>query len=136
MLCLLLCLGSLSALAQQPNTVSGTVKDDAGVAMTSVTVSVKNGKPATVTDAYGKFTLKNVKPGAMLVFSSIGFSTIETKATTEDVNIVLKTANSSMNEVIVTALGIKREAKSLGYSDQKVSGNDVMKPTRQILHWV
>lgn len=124
--CLLLCLWGTFALAQQTHTVSGTVKDDKGQPVPGVSIAIKNGKVAAITDANGRFTMKSVPAGATLVFSSVGYAPSEVQASTSDMTVALAPgASSSLTDVVVTGLGIKREAKSIGYSAQKITGTDL-----------
>jgi len=120
---LLLCLTQVHA---QNRTVTGTVtaKDD-GLPIPGVSVKVKGTSSGTQTNASGKFSL-SVPPGAVLSFSFIGYNTQDvTVGTKGTIDVVLLSANSQLNEVVVTALGISRQAISLGYSTSKVSGKDV-----------
>jgi TonB-linked SusC/RagA family outer membrane protein len=120
---LLLCLTQVHA---QNRTVTGTVtaKDD-GLPIPGVSVKIKGTSSGTQTNAAGKFSL-NVPSGAVLTFSFIGYNTQElTTGTKSSFDVVLLSANSQLNEVVVTALGIQRQAISLGYSTSKVSGKDI-----------
>jgi TonB-linked SusC/RagA family outer membrane protein len=120
---LLLCLTQVYA---QNRTVTGTVtaKDD-GLPIPGVSVKVKGTSSGTQTNAAGKFSL-SVPSGAVLTFSFIGYHTQEvTVGTKSSFDIVLLSANSQLNEVVVTALGVTRQAISLGYSTAKVSGKDI-----------
>ncbi|MDH7461216.1 SusC/RagA family TonB-linked outer membrane protein [Chitinophagaceae bacterium 26-R-25] len=126
--CLLLCLWCTFALAQQTQTVSGTVKDDKGQPVPGVSVALKNGKVAAITDANGRFTMKSVPAGATLVFTSVGFAASEVKASNSDMTVgLIPGASSNLTDVVVTGLGIKREAKSIGYSAQKITGGDIVR---------
>ncbi|GAA3971922.1 SusC/RagA family TonB-linked outer membrane protein [Mucilaginibacter dorajii] len=110
----------------QNRTVTGTVtaKDD-GLPIPGVSVKIKGTSSGTQTNAAGKFSL-SVPSGAVLTFSFIGYNTYEvTVGTKSNIDVVLQSANSQLNEVVVTALGIQRQAISLGYSTAKVSGKDV-----------
>jgi len=120
---LLLCLTQVYA---QNRTVTGTVtaKDD-GLPIPGVSVKVKGTSSGTQTNAAGKFSL-SVPSGAVLTFSFIGYNTQEvTVGTKTSFDVVLLSANSQLNEVVVTALGISRQAISLGYSTAKVSGKEL-----------
>ncbi len=89
----------------------------------SATVSIKNSKRSTSTDAAGVFKLE-AAPDAILIISSIGFISREVKAA-DAASVSLTTDTKNMNEVVVTALGIRRAEKSLGYAAQSVSENAV-----------
>lgn len=111
---------TMTAYAQ--TTVTGTVTEKSGQTMPGVSVTEKGTGSGTTTDVDGKYSLK-VKPGAVLTFSFIGYKTVElTVASETTLNVVLEVNETSLNEVVVTALGIKREKKSLGYAVQEVKG--------------
>lgn len=116
----LLAFGGLSALAQQ---VSGTVYDTAKPEpMVGATVLVQSKNEATITDADGKFTIK-AKEGDVLLVQFMGYVDQKItvgKAATYDV--VMRPDSEQLSEVIVTALGLKREKRSLGYAATDVSG--------------
>lgn len=115
-----------SAYAQSRKQVTGAVKDANGP-MIGVTVAVKGTTTATVTDLQGHYSI-NVAGVAnpVLEFSYMGYQAQEIAVgarTTIDVNLVEET--KKIDEVIVTALGITRQEKSLGYAVSKVSGDDI-----------
>lgn len=110
----LLLLFSLHAKAQHL-TVSGQVVDEQQVPVIGASVSIKNSSTGTITDIDGGFTLQ-APVNAVIQFSFIGYETVEVKATAEPMRIVLKENTQMVEEVVVTALGIKREKKALAYS--------------------
>ncbi len=117
---LLLTLMTVTAYAQ--STVSGTVKDTQGNPIPAVSILVKGTTQGVSSDANGRFSIA-ATAGNVLVFRYIGFTTQEvTVGTTTTINVVLQDENTSLNEVVVTALGIRREKKSLGYAVQEVKG--------------
>ena len=100
----------------QERAVSGIVTDNAGMPLPGVSVLLKGTKSGTQTDFDGKFTIK-VSSSQVLVFSYIGMKTQEIAATSSVVNVKLADAGAQELEgVVVTAFGIKREKKSLGYA--------------------
>ena len=106
-----------SVFAQQ-RTLSGTVTAATdGLSMPGVTVMVKEaGNVGTVTDESGKYTIRVPEDAENLVFSFIGMETMTVKIGTSNVlNVILETSTESLEEVVVTALGIKREVKAFGY---------------------
>ncbi|MFN8274326.1 MAG: SusC/RagA family TonB-linked outer membrane protein [Flavobacteriaceae bacterium] len=107
----------------QDNVVTGTVTDQAGLPLPGVNVSVKGTSTGTQTDIDGNFKI-NAKQGDKLVFAFLGMKTQELAASSK---MKIKMADSSveLEGVVVTALGIKKEKKSLGYSSQKVDGSVV-----------
>ncbi|HEY9048976.1 MAG TPA: SusC/RagA family TonB-linked outer membrane protein [Ohtaekwangia sp.] len=128
---LLLCpiaiiLAAQFAFAQIP--VKGKVTDETGVALPGVNVVVLNTTTGTVTDADGKYELSVNNGSAVLVFSFIGYSTtrvpVENRAV---VDVVLNTDVKSLEEVVITALGVEREKRELTYSTQAVKGDELMK---------
>jgi len=107
----------------QTRTVSGTITDANGLPVPGATVAVKGVKGGTSTDANGKFTI-HISGNAQLIVSGIGFETQEFKVgDSPNVMIVLKQGNSSLSEVVVTALGIRRDKRLLTYSTQEVGGD-------------
>lgn len=106
--------------------IVGTVKDASGAPMIGVTATIKGTTKGTTTDTYGAFTL-NVKNGSQLLFSYIGYQEKEvlvSKSTTA-LNIVLNEDVTALDEVVVTALGIKRKTKALSYNVAEISSSDV-----------
>jgi TonB-linked SusC/RagA family outer membrane protein len=122
-LVVLLCLATAPTVAQ---TVSGRVTNSAdGSALPGVSVLVKGTTAGTTTDTDGRFTLNvpDVANGT-LVFSFIGFASQEVPLSNRtNVDITLQEDVTQLGEVVVTALGIEREKKALGYSVQEVSGD-------------
>ncbi len=109
---------------QQQPAVKGTVTDTKGIPMPGVTVVIKGTTTGTTTGFDGEFTLGNVPGNATLVFSFVGMKPQEiTVAGKTSFNVVLEELIFGVDEVVVTALGIKREEKALGYSVQAVSGD-------------
>ena len=105
--------------------VSGVVSDaTSGEPLPGVAVSQKGTNNATLTDFDGKFSIK-AENGAVLVFSSMGMETKEVAVTSDFMQVSLMSSSSQLDEVVVTALGISREKKSLGYATQEVDGAEV-----------
>jgi TonB-linked SusC/RagA family outer membrane protein len=128
LLSLLLCaVFLLTNVAQaQDRRVTGRVvsgKDQQ--AIPGVNILIKNTQVGTTTDANGNFSL-NTPPNATLVISAIGFTGREiTIGNQSQVNVTLQEGEQNLNEVIVTALGIKKEAKRLGYATAIVTPEQV-----------
>lgn len=96
--------------------VSGKVSDENGNPVSGASVVDKATKVGTTTDAQGNFKL-TARRGATLVISYVGFDSREILANTSDFQgIQLKGANQALSEVVVTAQGIRREKKALGYA--------------------
>ncbi len=109
------------ALAQRNVTGKVTSKKNAA-ALPGVTVLVKGTNKATQTDPNGNFALSDVSNDATLVFSAIGYATLERKAS-GNMDIELDEATRELSEVVVTALGIRRDKKALGYAVSSVDPN-------------
>jgi len=121
---LLLSLLTMSTYAQK--TVTGTVKDAGGEPLPAVSVMVKGTKMGTNTDAAGRFSI-SAPENAVLIFRYVGFKLQETAVGTSGVlNVVLLEDKNDLSEVVVTALGIQREKKSLGYAVQEVKGTTLV----------
>lgn len=105
-------------------TVTGTVTDEHGEPVIGATVTVKGRKTATVTDVDGRFTIK-VPQGATLVVSYIGYEDREVTPTGQQTNITIHPSEKQLDEVVVTALGIRRSEKALSYNVQKVGGEQL-----------
>jgi len=119
----------LSFAYAQTKTISGTVTSaDNGSALPGVTVQVKGTTNGTVTDFNGKYSL-NVKSSAKtLIFSFVGMKTQEVAIDGRTtINVVMKSSALSLKQVVVTALGISRQKRALGYSVTKVSSAEISK---------
>ena len=114
------------AVAQQNQSCSGLVVDNTGEPIVGATVQVKDTKNATVTDVDGHFALSGVKSGSVVVVSYVGYATKEVTYAGQALNVVLEEDNATLNEVVVTALGIQREKKALGYAMQEVKGDVIL----------
>ncbi len=113
----------LGTLAQ-PGTVSGKVSSVSGEALPGVNILLKGTSVGTTTNGEGVYQLSSVPSGAVLIFSAIGFVSQEVSAGNQNVlNITLLEDTKLLSEVVVTALGIKREEKSLGFAAQTVDEN-------------
>jgi TonB-linked SusC/RagA family outer membrane protein len=120
------CLGLLSAGAQQ-KTITGIVTGaEDGLPVIGCTVQLKGTASGTTTDVNGKYTLTAAQNATTIVFSFIGMKKQEVEIGTRSViNIVLESDLLGLDEVVVTAIGISREKKSLGYAVQDVSGDKI-----------
>ena len=107
--------------------VSGKVTDADGNALVGVSITIKGTNRGTSTNSRGEFTIEANK-GDVLVVSYIGFDPRQfTIGDERNVQIALTVTNQQMSEVVVTALGIRKEAKRLGYSVTKVAGEEFTK---------
>jgi TonB-linked SusC/RagA family outer membrane protein len=112
----------------QERTVSGIVSDNAGMPLPGVSVLVKGTKSGTQTDFDGKYSIKATS-SQVLIFSYVGMITQEVKAGNASISIKLQSDAQQLNEVVVTALGVKREKKSLGYATQELKASDLKSGT-------
>ncbi len=109
-----------AAWAQQK--ISGRVTDDKGNPVPVATIQIMGTANGTTADAEGHFTI-TATPGQTLEVTSIGFIKKEVKVPESgSLDITLQSNTNTLNEMVVTALGIKREKRAIGYSAQVVSG--------------
>ena len=128
-----LLLAGFQGVAQQI-TVSGVVKDAEGP-LPGVSILEKGTSQGTATDSDGKFTLAVTSESSVLIFSFIGYKTQEVAVNGRTVvDIVMEQDVTALSEVVVTALGVQKEVKSLGYSVQSVKGESVTKGARTQHH--
>lgn len=114
----------LETKAQQ-KVVSGKVTDEDGEALTGVSVRLKGSSSGTSTDINGNYTLNLSTSTGVLEFSYIGFETQNvTLSSGNTYNVTLLASTESLSDVVVTALGITREKRSLVYSSAEVKGSD------------
>ncbi len=113
----------------QTRQLSGSVTDGSNKPVEGATVKVKNSKTAIITSGEGKFLLAVPAGKVVLQLTSIGFESkeIEVSATENEVAVSMTVAAGSLGEVVVTALGIRRDKKALTYASQLVTGDDLRK---------
>ncbi len=112
------------AVAPDDQVITGTVEDATGP-MIGATVKVVGTGNGAVTDLDGHFKL-NCKPGDMLEVSYVGYTTIQVKAQ-QGMKIMMEEDKTVLSEVVVTALGIQRDRKALGYGVAEVKGEELTK---------
>lgn len=111
----------------QNMTVNGSVKDANGEPVIGATIMVKgDNTKGTVTDIDGNFTLQGVKKGSVVRVSSLGLVSQDVTLNGPSVNVTLQDDSKVIDEVVVTALGIKRERKALGYAIQDMKGDAII----------
>ena len=117
----------LSAVAQN-RSITGVVADAENKGVVSATIKVKGVSISTITDFDGKFTVSVPAGKATLLVSSVGFisKSVDVAVNANSVTIVLATSTQELGEVVVTALGIKKQKKSLGYSVQEIKGQSLV----------
>ncbi len=125
---IILSTNKLDVVAQNPSfPLKGVVKDVKGEPLIGVNVKVKGAGKGTITDFDGKFILQVVK-GDILEISYVGYVSQSIKISdSKALDIVLTEDTKVLNEVVVTALGLKRETKSLTYNVQQVSSDEITK---------
>nr|HPH20423.1 TonB-dependent receptor plug domain-containing protein [Haliscomenobacter sp.] len=127
-ICLILVLGLFVTGAFAQGTVKGTVtsKTD-GLPLPGVNILVKGRTVGTVTEVDGRFSLQ-VSPGETLTLSYTGFATQEVQVTNQtELNIVLVEDVLTMQEAVITALGISKESRKLGYAVSTINGDQLNK---------
>ncbi len=120
----------ITALFAQTKVITGTVTSavQGEGAIPGVTVQVKGTTVGTVTDINGKYSLPVPQNATTLIFTYIGMKKQEVEISgRSEVNAVLESDILGLDEVVVTALGISREKKALGYSVQDVTGDEIAK---------
>ena len=117
---------SISFLTYSQSTVNGTVVDDQNIPLPGATILVVETGDGVITDFDGNFSLETTSSVTLQV-SFVGFTTQLIEAAPGDsLRVELKPSNA-LDEVVITALGIKREEKALGYSVQGIKGSEVAK---------
>ena len=122
------CAGYRSALLRAgggTGTLEGLIKDDSGPLL-GATVIVKNTTRGTTTDMDGKFHLEGLQPGDVLQVTYVGYDPYEVTYTGQTtLDILMTTTANQLNAVVVTAMGIERQSKTLSYAAETVGGDDV-----------
>ncbi|MEI7830064.1 MAG: SusC/RagA family TonB-linked outer membrane protein [Prolixibacteraceae bacterium] len=128
LLSLVLFLGMQVVLAQTRDVTGVVASADDGTTIPGASLVVKGSTLGTITDMSGRFTLKVPNSAKTLIVSFVGMATQEVSLTAaNNYKISLKSEAISVDEVIVTALGISKGKKSLGYSVQDVKGDEIVK---------
>ncbi|MDI9258055.1 SusC/RagA family TonB-linked outer membrane protein [Flavobacterium sedimenticola] len=112
----------------QERVVNGVVKDGSGLPIPGVNVLVKGTNTGTQTDFDGKYSIK-ASSTQVLVFTFIGMKTQEVVASTTQLNVTLKDDAVELEGVVVTAMGIKREKKALGYAAATIGSEQITSVT-------
>lgn len=113
------------SVVAQTSKCSGIVLDASGLPIIGASVLVKGTTNGTVTNVDGKFNISNVKKGSMLQISYIGYKTKEVKYNGTSLKIILEEDSKVLGEVVVTALGLSKQARSVGYATTKVSTQEI-----------
>jgi len=115
---------SITFLFAQDLTVSGTISDADGNVLPGVSIQVKGTDTGTSSDFDGNYQI-NASQGDVLVFSFLGFKDLEVSVTGAKLNITLEEDATELDEVVVTAFGIKKSSKELGYSVTQIKTGDL-----------
>ncbi|MEO5790148.1 MAG: SusC/RagA family TonB-linked outer membrane protein [Gelidibacter sp.] len=118
----------------QDKTISGTISDGSGLPLPGVNIIVKGTSTGTQSDFDGKYSIE-AKIGDILSFTYVGLKPQEiTVGSSNLINVTMKEDAAMLDEVIITALGVSREKKSLGYSVQDLGGEEInkTKPTNAL----
>lgn len=120
---ILLCLviGISTVVAQNTKVAGSVISADDGLPVIGASIVVKGTMVGTVTDYDGNFTLEVPSNGKVLIVSYVGMLTQEVPVS-PNVRVVLKSDTQNLDEVVVTAMGISKEKKALGYAVQDVKG--------------
>lgn len=106
--------------------IKGTVTDAKGMPLPGVSVKLKGGTAGASTNGEGKYTISIPDGNGTLIFTFMGFVAQEVAVNGRTaIDVVMKEQSQDLSEVVVTALGIKREKKSLAYSVTEVNGGDL-----------
>jgi TonB-linked SusC/RagA family outer membrane protein len=115
---------AVQAIAQR--TVSGTVTDEKGAPLPNVSVMVRGTTTGTITNANGNYSLTVPATGKALVFSAVDMSPVEKAlGSLSQINATLKREDKTMSEVVVTAFGIKKDKKTLGYGVTQITAEQL-----------
>ena len=125
---LLNCLFAGSSVFAQTRTVIGKITGPEGIGLAGVTVQEKGTSNMTTTDAAGTYAIRLSQPNGVLVFTTVGYTPQEMQVGKDNnLSVQLLPSNKQLDEVVVTALGIKKEARKIGYAVQEVKGEDLTK---------
>ena len=113
-----------SGWAQQK--ITGAVTDNTGNPAIGVSVTVLNSQDGTLTDAMGQYSITLYEGQSKLVFSSFGFQTQTVDVSGKSIlNVTLNASEIQLEEVVITALGVSREERALGYAVQGLKSKDI-----------
>ncbi len=112
-------IGIFTAFAQSYKIQGKVIDADSKSPLSGVSITIKNSNTGTITDANGNFSLNAPKDSKILV-SFVGYNGVEINSSQKNVTIQLNSVTQHLNEIVVTATGIKKEAKRLGYAIQTI----------------
>ena len=110
----------------QERSITGTVTGEGGEPIPGVNILVKGTTQGTITDIEGQYRLSVPEAAETMVYSFVGYQTKEVPiANQSTIDVQLMVDDTQLNEVVVTALGVERESKALGYAVQEVEGSSI-----------
>lgn len=128
LLIMLVSIWSLTGTAQEKRVISGVVRDSAGKALPGVSITEKGSAAATVTDMNGTYRIPVSSAKPVLIITSIGFERKEVEVGSQNtLDVSLAGDVTSLEGVVVTSLGIKRQQKSLGYAVSTIKAEELTK---------
>jgi len=111
---------------QMSHKITGIVTDTSGATLPGVSIVVKGTTNGTITDVNGKYTFSDISENSILLFLFVGMESQEINTgTLTQINVIMAESAIGLEEVVVTALGLKREKKALGYSVGEVKGEEL-----------
>jgi TonB-linked SusC/RagA family outer membrane protein len=117
----------------QTKTVSGTILDDTGLPLPGASVLVKGTSTGTSSDFDGNYSIE-ANQGATLVFSFVGYVTKEVRVgASNTINLIMEEDAQSLDEVVITTLGINRSEKALGFATQSIKAEELTKTNQSDL---
>ncbi|OAB76094.1 SusC/RagA family TonB-linked outer membrane protein [Cochleicola gelatinilyticus] len=124
LLLVVLCLTLVQTAFAQEKAITGTVTDNSGIPLLGVNIIVKGTSNGTQTDFDGNYSI-TASVGETLAYSYIGYSSQEAVVGASNVMDITLEEGEALNEVVITALGVSREKKSLGYATQQVDSEEL-----------
>ena len=116
------------AVISVDKSISGKVTDENGMGLPGVSIVSKGSTTGTLSDSEGNYSITIADNATTLIFSYVGYLTQEISVgASTSINLSLKPDVRNLSEVVVTALGIKKETKRLGYAVQEIKGSDMDK---------
>ena len=112
---------------QQTDKCIGNVKDATGEPIIGASIMVKGTNNGTISSMDGDFTLANVTKGSTILISFIGYKPVEIKWNGQPLYVTMQDDSQALDEVVVTALGIKKDSKKLGYAVSTVGADALVK---------
>ncbi|HSN07465.1 MAG TPA: carboxypeptidase-like regulatory domain-containing protein, partial [Hanamia sp.] len=127
LLCLFLAMCSTLAFSQENKTITGYVKDNSGDPIPGASIKIMGTKKGVASDATGKFSIKAASSDKLQI-TSVGYEPTEVSVGGQsNLMIVMNATNSSLEGVVVTALGQKQQKRSLGYATTTITANEIIK---------